>query len=169
MQDAISHKLWDKIRWMLYKAPVLDIVKNNILGSESESEDVEYNGVINEDAKEELSIDTICGTTDYALPTALGIYLRSDSHEQVKELCRAGRKTQVEQLLIGTLYSQYASRKTKLTGTADILKGELCCYEEACQPGKRFICLEDIQNVIADESSMEIVELRPDEYQTEGE
>ena len=119
--------------------------------------------------KEELYIDTICGTTEYTLPTALGIYLRSDSHEQVKELYRAGRKTQVEQLLIGTLYSQYASRKTKLTGTTEILHGALCCYEEACQPDKRFICLEDVQNVIADESSMEIVDLRPDEYVAEGE
>lgn len=169
MADAISHKLWEKIRWLLYKAPTVAIVKNNLTTTAAESEDVEYNGTINEEAKEELSVDTICGTMEKIMPTALGVYLRTDNHEPMKVLHRAGRSTQVEQLLIGTLYSQYAARKTKLNGTVEILYGDLTCYTEACQEGKRFICLEDIQDVIADESSVEIVELRPDEYSAEDE
>ena len=159
--------LKDRIRWMLYKAPKLEVVKSNVVYSAAQSEDVEYRGLLNEAAKEDLEIDTICGTMKNPLPTALGVYLNSMNKELIKTMSRAGRTTQMEQLLIGTLYSQYASRKTKLTGTVRLMNDIPVCYTEACQEGKRFICLEDIQNVIADESCMELVELRPDEYEEE--
>lgn len=157
----------DIIRWMLYKAPKLEVLKSNAVLSAAESEDVEYRGVLNENAKEDLEIDTICGTMERPTPTALGVYMKSSDKELVKEMSRAGRTTHAEQLLIGTLYSQYASRKTKLTGTVQLLNDVPLCYTEACQGEKRFICLEDIQDAIADESSMELVELRPDEYEEE--
>ena len=157
----------DIIRWMLYKAPKLEVLKSNTVLSAAESEDVEYRGVLNENAKEDLEIDTICGTMERPIPTALGVYMKSNGKELVKEMSRAGRTTHAEQLLIGTLYSQYASRKPKLTGTVQLLNDVPLCYTEACQGEKRFICLEDIQDAIADESSMELVELRPDEYEEE--
>ena len=165
MTQATRENLWQKIRWMLYKAPKLEVVKSNIVYSAVESEDVEYRGVLNESAKEDLELDTVCGTMKSPLPTALGTYIDSVDKELVQSLTRAGRTTQVEKLLIGTLYSQYATRKTKLTGTVQLQNDVPVCYTEACQEGKRFICLEDIQDVIADESSTELVELRPDEYE----
>lgn len=165
MTQATKENLWNKIRWMLYKAPQLDVVKANITHGAVESEDVEYVGLLNADAKEDLELDTICGTTENPIPTALGVYLKSTDGTQVKTLYRAGRYTQAEQLLIGTLYSQYADRKTRLTGTVRLTDDAPVCYTEACQGEKRFICLEDIQDVIADESSAELVELRPDEYE----
>ena len=165
MTQANKSDLWERIRWMLYKAPKLEVVKSNIVYGSAEGEDVEYRGTLNEAAKEDLDIESICGTMESPIPTALGVYLRTSDKEMVKKLTRAGRTTQAEQLLIGTLYSQYADRKTRLSGTARLQPGVLGCYTEACQPDKRFICLEDVQNVIADESRMEIVELRPDEYE----
>lgn len=162
-------KLFGYLRYLLYKAPKLQLVRNSVVYSGADSDDVEYNGVINKHAKEELSIDTVCGTMEDSVPSARGIYLSSGNGLQIKTLSRAGRTTQAEQLLIGTLYSQYASRKTKLTGTATLLNGALCCYTERGQAGKRFICLSDVQNVVSDESDMEIVELRPDEYRADGE
>ena len=165
MTQAANKNLWDKVRWMLYKTPKLEVVKSNIVYSAAESEDVEYRGLLNEAAKEDLELDTICGTMKEPLPTALGIYMNSTDKNLIQTMSRAGRVTQAERLLIGTLYSQYATRKTKLTGTVRLLNDVPMCYTEACQEGKRFICLEDIQDVIADESSMELVELRPDEYE----
>lgn len=164
---ATNKGLWDKVRWMLYKAPKLEIVKSNIVYGSANSEDVEYQGLLNADAKEDLELDTICGTMKKPLPTALGVYLNAANKELVSTLSRAGRTTQAEQLLIGSLYSQYATRKTKLTGTVQLMNDVPVCYTEACQDGKRFICLEDIQNVITDESCVELVELRPDEYEEE--
>lgn len=167
MTQADKKDLWGKIRWLLYKTPKLEVVKSNILHSAVNSEDVEYQGLLNADAKEDLEMDTVCGTMKEPLPTALGVYQNSASKELVKTLSRAGRTTQVEQLLIGTLYSQYATRKTRLTGTVRLTNDIPTCYTEVCQEGKRFICLEDIQDAITDESNVELVELRPDEYEEE--
>lgn len=165
----VSSDWYEKIRWMLYKAPQLEIVRKNVVYSAAKSEDVEYTGIINEAAKEDIRLDTICGTMTEINPTAKGVYFRTSDSCQLKELTRAGRTTQAEQLLIGTLYSQYAERKTLLTGKADILDTGLSAYTEACQDGKRFICLTDVQDVISDESDLEIVELRPDEYKSDKE
>lgn len=167
MTQAVKESLWNKIRWMLYKAPKLEVVKSNLTYSAVESEDVEYKGLLNANAKEDLELETICGTMENPLPTALGVYLNSTNGEQVDTMTRAGRTTQAERLLTGTLYSQYADRKTKLTGTVQLLNDVPMCYTEACQNGKLFVCLEDIQDAITDESCMELVELRPDEYEEE--
>ena len=158
---------YQKIRWLLYKAPQLDMVRKNIIHDNAENDDIEYTGVINESAKEGISLDTICGTMTDTSPTGKGVLFRTEDGIQIKELTRAGRTTQAEQLLIGTLYSQYAERKTLLTGTAGILDGDLAVCSESCQDVKRFICLSDKQDVIEDESRLEIVELRPDEYSSD--
>lgn len=158
-----------KIRWMLYKAPTIEVVNKNITHSSVESEDLEYIGVLNAEAKEDLKLDTICGTSARAIASAKGVYLRSADRVMVKALHRAGRTTQAEQLLIGTLYSQYAGRKTKLAGTAAIACEGLHAYTEENQGDRRFICLGDVQDAQADESELEIVELRPDEYRAENE
>lgn len=155
---------YKKIRWMLYKAPQLEIVRRNIVYSNAKVDDIEYAGIINDSAKEDIEIDTICGTMAEVSPTSKGLFFRTADNLQLKELTRAGRTTQAEQLLIGTLYSQYASRKTLLRGTADITDTGLSVYTEACQNGKRFICLENTQDVIANTGEATFVELRPDEY-----
>lgn len=160
---------YNKIRWMLYKAPVLEIVRKNVIYSDADTDDIEYTGLINESAQEDIKLDTICGTMTEINPTAKGVYFRAGDNCQLKELMRAGRETQAEQLMIGTLYSQYAERKTLLSGTADILDTGLSAYTEACQAGKRFICLSDVQDTISDVSEIEIVELRPDEYKSDKE
>lgn len=165
----LDNDWYNKIRWMLYKAPQLEVVLKDVLYSDAGSNDVEYTGTINQAAKEDIKLDTICGTMAEVNPTAKGVYFRTSDSCQLKELTRAGRKNQAEQLLIGTLYSQYAERRTLLSGTADILDTDLAAYTEACQEGKRFICLADVQNIIADESELEVVELRPDEYKSDKE
>ena len=132
---------------------------------EAELDDVEYTGYINKAAKEELSIDTICGTANRTCPTARGIYCRASDGLQVSEMTRAGVTDHPEKLFIGTLYSQYAARKTALSGEAVLDAGDLCCFTEQNQAGKRFLLAEDIQNVIADTSEIKIVELSPDEYE----
>ena len=49
------------------------------------------------------------------LPGARGVYLTADG-AQVTEITRGGYTGQIEELLIGTLYSQYARRHTTLSG-----------------------------------------------------
>lgn len=160
---------WDKkgiyglLRWCLYKAPKVDVVNNNLIFDSAELEDVEYSGYINKSAKEEISIDTICGTAARVCPTAKGIYHQTSNGQQLQRLKRAGIIDHPEKLLIGTLYSQYAGRKATLSGEAVIDPG-LHYYTEDNQQDKRFMLMADTQDVITDCTDAEYCEFRPDEY-----
>lgn len=158
-----SSGIYGKLRWCLYKAPVVDVVNNNLVFDATELEDVEYSGYLNKAAREEISIDTICGTASVLCPTAKGIYHRTSDGLQLQKLKRAERTDHPEKLLIGTLYSQYADRKTTLSGEAVIDAG-LHYYTEQNQAGKRFMLMCDVQDVIADCTEAEYCEIRPDEY-----
>lgn len=162
---------WDKkgiykmLRWCLYKAPKVEVVNNNLIFDDAELEDVEYSGYLNVAAKEEISIDTTCGTASLVCPTAKGIYHNTETGEQIQTLTRAGLTDHPEKLLIGTLYSQYAGRKTKLSGEA-VIDGGLHYYTEANQSDKRFMLIGDVQDVRADCTEAEYCEFRPDEYES---
>lgn len=156
--------LYSKIRWLLYKAPKVELVRNNLSFESEELDDVEYKGYINRDAKEEISLDTICGTSTKTAPTAKGMYYRSSDGLQIKQMTRQGRTNLVEKLMIGTLYSQFAIRHTKLSGTTFLMKGDLKLYMDAMQSGKKFLMLADLQDVDAGTSEMSVVELTQDEY-----
>lgn len=162
---------WDKsgiynmLRWCLYKAPVVDVVNNNLVFDAAELEDVEYSGYINKSAKEEIDIDTICGTAVSVCPTAKGCYHRTKTGEQLQELTRAGVTDHPEKLLIGTIYGQYADRKTTLSGEAVIDDG-LHYYTEQNQGDKRFMLMSEEQDIIADCTDAEYCEFRPDEYES---
>ena len=78
---------------------------------------------------------------------------------------RAGRVDHPEHLLIGTLYSQYADRRTTLSGEVSIDSNGLSSYVDAAQ-GKdvRFIMSGEEINVKEDVSDATFIEIRPDEY-----
>lgn len=140
------------------------MVNNNLYDRTISTDDVEYNGVINPDAKEDLEIDTICGSCAGGIPTARGAYYSADTGEQITSLTRAGHTTQIENLLIGTMFSQFADRRTTLSGEMRIVYGGAVTCSERNQGDKKFIITSDVQDVIADTSDATITELRPDEY-----
>lgn len=166
---AGNKELWEKVRWILAKLPEVEILNGTQFGQTIEVDDVEYSAELNAAANEPIEIDTICGTSAEGIPTARGAYYRTDDGKQVKELTRAGRTSQAEDLLIGTLYSQYAQRRTKLSGEAVILDDPMAVYTEANQEDKVFLAVEDIQDVRMDTSDAVFVELRPDEYKRNDE
>ena len=160
----VDDNRYNQCRWLLYKAPKIELVKNNLIFDAAELDDVEYSGYINKHAKEEISIDTVCGTANTTCPTAKGIYCRASDSLQIQQLKRAGVTDHPEKLLIGTLYSQYATRHTTLEGEAVIDPGGLCKYTEQNQPGKVFMMSEEQQDVITDTTQAVYTELSPDEY-----
>ena len=160
----VKDNRYNQCRWLLYKAPKIELVKNNLIFDAAELDDVEYSGYINKHAKEEISIDTVCGTANTTCPTAKGIYCRASDSLQIQQLKRAGVTDHPEKLLIGTLYSQYATRHTTLEGEAVIDPGGLCKYTEQNQPGKVFMMSEEQQDVITDTTQAVYTELSPDEY-----
>lgn len=156
---------YNKVRWLLYKAPKVELVKNNLIFDAAELDDVEYSGYINKHAKEEISIDTICGTANTTCPTAKGIYCRATDSLQVQTLKRADVTDHPEKLLIGTLYSQFAARKTTLSGEAKIDTGGLCIYTERNQVGKVFMMSGETQDLITDTTDAQYTEFNADEYE----
>lgn len=156
---------YNKVRWLLYKAPKVELVKNNLIFDAAELDDVEYSGYINKFAKEEISIDTVCGTANTTCPTAKGIYCRATDSLQIQTLKRAGVTDHPEKLLIGTLYSQFAARKTTLSGEAKIDTGGLCIYTERNQAGKVFMMSGETQDVITDTTDAQYTEFNADEYE----
>lgn len=162
--DSKRDELRAMLRWVLLKAPRIEVVKNIGAVVDASSEDIEYTGTLNEAAKEDMEIDTVCGTSAKPLPSARGCYLYTDGKTQVYTLSRAGRTTQAEQLLIGTLHSQYATRHTRLTGTARTEACGVCCRTDAAMPGVRFAVTAETQDLIAGDGEQELTELSPDEY-----
>lgn len=157
--------LYDKVRWLLYKAPKIEVVNNNLVFDKAELNDVEYSGYINRSAKEEVSIDTICGTCESKSSAARGIIYRNSDNSQIQKLARNGVTDHPEKLLIGTLYSQYADRKVKLSGEAVLEPGGLCVFTERNQSGRKFMMKGEVQDVIMDTSEVVIVEFNQDNYE----
>jgi len=160
--------LYDKLRWLLYKAPEVSVVRRTLTFDDAELDDIEYCGVCNPNAKEDLDIETICGTAGAVCPTAKGILLRSSTGEQLKQLKRAGRVESVEQLLIGTLFSQFATRKTALSGEVSMDTGGVTLYEDDAQDeGVKLLLTSEVQHIRDEVAEAEFLEVRPDEYTAE--
>lgn len=156
-----------KVNWILCKLPEIEIVNNVQFETEINTDDVEYSAQINANAKDDIEIDTVCGTKIGGVPTARGAYFNASTGKQITELYRAGRKATAEQLLIGTLYSQFAERRTKLSGEIELHPDALVTYTEQNQYDKKFILTGETQDCIADTTQATIIELRPDEYDKE--
>lgn len=161
--------LWGRISWVLMKLPEIEIMNSSQFDKTIDTDDVEYNAQLNSAAKEPIEIDTICGTSAEGVPTARGAYFNAKTGKQITQLSRAGRTTQAEDLLIGTLYSQFAQRRTTLSGEAQLMYDPIAVYTEANQDGKLFMATEDVQDVRMDCSDAVYVEIRPDEYKRTNE
>jgi len=157
-------ELWGKISHVLMKMPEIEIMNSAQFDQTINTDDVEYNAEINSAAKEAIELDTICGTSAEGVPTARGAYFNASTGKQITQLTRAGRTTQVEDLLIGTLYSQFGQRRTTLSGETELPHDSIATYQEDNQVGKKFMIIEDVQDVRTDTSDATYVELRPDEY-----
>lgn len=165
--EANKGSLWGKISWVLFKMPEIEIVNSAQFDKTIDTDDVEYSAVINPAAKEEMEIDTICGSSKTGVPTARGAYFNASTGGQITQLTRGGRTSQIEDLFIGTMFSQYDQRRTTLSGEAVILTDPVAAYTEDNQEGKKFMAVEDVQDVRLDTSDAEFVEIRPDEYESD--
>lgn len=151
-------------RWIAYKEPSITLCKKNF--KETDTEDIEDTAWLNKAAKEELSIDTIVGTitSRHGVPNAKGQIFNS-RHEAYDsdDFRRAGVTDRLERLLIGTVYSQYATRHDTLSGTV-VLLDSFGIYGDTNTAGK-FILLSECQNCIEDTSEITMAEFSEDNYE----
>ena len=150
-----------RVRWVLYKDPTIKVVTKS--GKDIDAKDIEHSAWLNRSAKEELKVDTILGTLKNPSPAAQGqLFLTSDKSVK-NEFYRAGATDRLERLLIGTIYSNYASRHDTLSGTAAILPS-FGIYADVNASGK-YLLLGETQRLQGDESEIKMVQFDADNYQ----
>lgn len=154
------------IRWCLFKHPRLEIVENGVKREVPDPDDEELTAWTSATAGEELSIDTKCGVLEQPVPNARGqIYHVGDgTAAPLRSIERGGRRARPEELLCGTLYSQYAERHTVLSGEASITPGGIRTFTDANQSGKYFMLAGESQNCIEDTTEAAYVELSADSW-----
>lgn len=150
------------VRWVAYKNPSLTLCRKNY--KEVEMEDIEDSAWLDKSAKEELTIDTILGTggQSHGVPNAKG-QLFTSSRSIYSEFHRAGVTDRLERLLIGTAYSQYATRHDILSGTT-VLLPKFGVYSDAATDGK-FILLGEVQNCRENISEIKMAAFDEDSYE----
>lgn len=174
-----------KIRHVWMKLPEVEMVRARAFDEELDDSDITYSAELEPEAEEPLEIETICGSAAGGVPGARGAYLTQDG-AQVTEITRGGYTGQIEELLIGTLYSQYARRHTTLSGDC-VIAGGLCVYFDRCMTDtglvpetngptganqqvmpaygyKAFVMSSSAEDVRAGTTEIEVTEFTLDEY-----
>ena len=153
--------IYSRTRWVLYKSFNIELVDK--YGNSLDLKDQVHTAWIEKDAEEEYEIETHVGTMEKASPAARGVVFRTGSNEIIKEVYRNGYTASLEQLAIGTIYSQFGSRKNQFTGTVKILPGFTICLENNT-PGK-YMLTSEVQNLSAAISEINMVEIEADNYE----
>ena len=177
-----------KIRHVWMKLPEVELVRARAFDEALDDSDITYSAELEPEAEEALEIETICGSAAGGVLGARGVYLTQEG-AQVTEITRGGYTGQIEELLIGTLYSQYARRHTTLSGRllAGSQAGGLCVYFDRCMTDARpvpatngptganqqvmpaygykaFVMSSSAEDVRAGTTEIEVTEFTLDEY-----
>ena len=155
-----SERLYDFIHWFLIRKIEMKLVDK--FGRDVDKNDIVLRAWVDQNAREELKLDTVCGTLpDGAHPTARGQFF-TPAGNVITSFRRAGVTDKVERLLLGTVYSQFHGRKKKLSGTADLVS-KFCTLTDEHEAGK-FVVVSEVQNLLRDESNLAMTEIVKDNY-----
>ncbi len=162
--DFKTYEIFDHLRWFLLKTPKIEMTDNN--GQEQDNDDVEYVGELIAEAKDEVSLDTVCGTMERVPAGARGVF-RDAAGVPLQELVRQREIDRPERLLINTVYSQMGSRHTTLSGEAAFDPDGVGVYTERNQGAKRFMVSGETADLRMMTSDVELLEVTADEYAPE--
>lgn len=157
----IKDKNYTQCRWLLYKEPTIEIVERT--GNSISAKDIELSAWLNRDAKEGLDIDTVLGTMPEPSPAALGQLFDTSDYSVRNSFYRAGTTDLLEKLLIGTVYTQYATPHLKLSGTVCLLPS-FRTYTDRNEPGT-YLLLSETQNLRAEQSEITMAQFEADNYE----
>ena len=158
----------DKLRWLLFKAPEVEVVRDWGDFGTVTVDDVETRATLHPDAREELKFSLKCGT----LPNndtegeavARGVYVNRMGMP-LRQLKRADRVDSPERLFINSLYSQYATRCARISGEAAIDPEGLARYREHAQGNSAlFIATATRQDLMEDCGDVTLVRLINEHY-----
>lgn len=156
----IKDSVYTQCRWLLYKDPKIDFVEKT--GNTIATKDIEYSAWLNKDAEEGIKIETKLGTMPDPSPAALGQLYDTSSQTIRNSYYRAGVTDYLEKLLIGTVYSQYATPNIVLSGTAELIES-FGTYKDNNETGN-YIILSEMQDLRMDQSNIKMVQFKGDDY-----
>ncbi|WP_455639775.1 hypothetical protein [Parabacteroides sp.] len=153
--------IYSRTRWVLYKSFNIELVDK--YGNSLNLKDQIHTAWIEKDAEEEYKIETHVGTMKKASPAARGVVFRTDSNDMVETVYRNGYTAGLEQLAIGTIYSQFGNRKNQFTGTVKLLQDFTICSEN--NTAGKYMLTSELQNLSAATSEVNLIEIEPDNYE----
>lgn len=160
-QQYYQEGRYKDIHWLMYKLPTVKVV--NEYGQDVEAEDVEIKAWINKSAKEDLKIDTFVGCNNIISPCSLAQVVRTSDRSSLSTFYRGKFSGTLEKLLIGSIYSNYADRNIKLSGTVRLMP-DMKVLTEKNQAGK-FVMASTVQYLHLDEEEITMVTFNEDNYE----
>lgn len=155
---------YKNIRWWLYEHPTIKILDGNsqTLAAATLDDQVTECELLST-AREELTLDTKCGTLEEASPVARGQYYDMRTQTPLTAATRAGQTARVEVLLGASIFSHHAARHLRLSGTAQLSTiGIVCTAPE--YPQRRLLMEARTDNPIDDTMEVTAVEVSADVY-----
>ena len=152
--------IYSLTRWIFFKDIEIKIIKSN--GLDLTPYDNELSSWLNTDAQEGIDIDTVVGTLPNPMPTARGMIL-DVNHSPIKAFTKQGVTASIEELLCGTVYSNYAFRHTTLSGEVAIMHNMCICSDN--NTGGKFWVASEEQDIAASRGTIAMVELNEENYE----
>lgn len=149
------------VRWLAYRNLKMYLVTQS--GKEVDVEDVVVSAWVNKAAEKEVKIDTYIGSEYNRLPMAKGVILQSEGRYPVIKFTRAGTTDTLENLLLGTVYSNYATRKNTLSGTIKLIPEEQILSDKSIV-NSRYMLLSESQDLQECFSKIKMAEIVEDSY-----
>lgn len=160
--SAGNIQLHTETRWMLYRN--LRISISSYTGGEVKAEDIIYSAWLNKNAKDDIPIDTYIGTSEKYSSMARGAIIRSGDYSTIDAFSRAEITDKIEKLLIGTIYSNYASRHNTLSGTIKLIPQNVVLSDKS-SVNSRYIALSLTENLGQATSDVKMAEFEKDSYE----
>lgn len=159
--DNTVTQVSDKLIWALFKNPRIEV--RSTTGREYHPSDVAVSAWLEKDASEDRDLELRVGTElADRYPSGRGILMTPD-RSAVGNFTRAGVSDTLERLLIGTIYSQYSSRHTLLSGSMKLIADDCVMTDDATE-GK-FYKISETQILREAESNVVVCELTAEEYE----
>lgn len=150
------------LRWVLYKDLKINIVSHS--GKEIDVKDIEVSAWLNKAAADELSVETFVGSAATKLPLARGVILKVSDSSAIKTFTRNGVSDTLENLLIGTAYSQYASRRNTIEGTIKLIPEDGVLLNNLAV-NSRYLILSNTEMLDVGRSDVKIAEFDKDSFE----
>ena len=149
--------IYSLTRWVLYRSISIEVVDGD--GLDINPKDQVTTAWLDKNADDRFEIECHVGTKKKASPIAKGALFDSTSKTIIDTFYRAGQTAELDRLMVGTIYSQHAARKNKLTGTCKIASASVLNEES-----KKYLVTADSQDLRAARSSITMIELSSDDY-----